>query len=164
MQKSNISQSIILGPRSVNLNMRINVQIIGTSKTIELDVNSSETVASAKSKLLGKIQENEEGLPTPIERQTLIFGNTLLCDEHILADYGVQDQSNLSVKTRFLVDTATRTMQIFLKTLTGKTLALCVEPSETIESVKNKVKYIEGIAVDEQRLIYAGKQLEDDRT
>jgi ubiquitin C len=123
-----------------------------TGKTVSIEVEEGESIEDVKAKIAEK-----EGIPP--EQQRLIFGGQQLQDSKTLDDYDVGDDATLHLVLRLRGG-----MQLFVKTLTGKTVSIEVEEGESIEDVKAKIAEKEGIPPEQQRLIFGGQQLQDSKT
>ena len=125
--------------------LKIFVKIID-DRSITLYVESSDTILSIKT----KIHIMEGILP---DGQILTFAGQQLEDSRTLSEYKIKMESRL-----FLIHDH---FEISVKTLTGRTIKPLVHPSDTIVRIKAKIEDKEGIPVEQQILLYFGKDLND---
>ena len=127
------------------------VQTLVDNNVMIVEVDPNSTVASLKQKI-----QDITGVHPKL--QDLRFECEGICDNETLSNYNIQDGSFI------LIIHSEVPMQIFVKSFTGRTLTLNVVPSEPIERVKLMISAMEGIPLDDQRIIGVGKQLEDGRS
>jgi ubiquitin C-terminal hydrolase/ubiquitin len=132
-----------------SLPYQIFVKILQGS-TLALEVVATDTIASLKEKI-----KEKEG--TECDQQRLIFSGKQLEDSSLLSELDITEGSQLHMVRKIRQGS----LSIIIKMLNGKQIPLDIEPSDTILQVKNKLNIKEGLATDQQRLIYGGKQLDD---
>ena len=121
-------------------------------ETITLEVHPDNTIANVKQHLKDLF---------PPHRQSLVrFAGVQLEDDNTLSYYNIQDKSTVQL----IPCSRDGGMNVYIKSLTGRTVTLEVDPADSIRHLKQKYQDKEGVPVDQQRIIYAGKQLKDNRT
>merc|ERR1712228_214792 len=125
------------------------------SNEVKYFLNINETIKALKKKI-------DEKFGVAEKQQLLILnGKTVLNDDNkVLSEFDIVENDRIEV----MIVMIGGAMQIFVKTLTGMTLTLDVEPNDTIHRVKGKMKDKEGTTIESQRLIFAGRQLDDHKT
>ena len=136
----------------LRLGMLIYIKTL-TGKTFTLKVKCSDSIQDVKEMI-----HDEEGI-RPSEQRLILYSGKQLEDGRTLSYYDIQNKSNI-----YLVLRLRGGMEIFVERLTGKTIPLEVEASDTIENVKSKITDKEGILSENQTLLFAGKVLEDGQT
>ncbi|CAN6335199.1 unnamed protein product [Urochloa humidicola] len=134
--------------------MQIHVKEALQGLTFTVDVDSSDTIDKIKDKI-----EATDGFPK--SRQCLIFDDKQLEGKRTLADYNICKESTLLL---VLYPCPRGRMYIFVKMLTGDTVAFEVESSDTVNSVKVKIYEMEGIRPIHQRIIFSSLELEGSHT
>ncbi|KAJ4956137.1 hypothetical protein NE237_012920 [Protea cynaroides] len=131
-------------------------------KTIRFEISSDDTVEHLKSKI-----EEKEGIPS--NRQRLIFAGKRLRNGQTLEDYNINKESTIFAiicpsKGGNHIECSGNEMHIFVKTISGRTILLPVESSDTIGKVKIKIQAREGIPAEQQSLVFNLRQLNDYNT
>mmetsp|Transcript_6246 Transcript_6246/g.10836 ORF Transcript_6246/g.10836 Transcript_6246/m.10836 type:complete len:340 (-) Transcript_6246:24-1043(-) len=132
---------------TVVLLFKIFVKTLG--KTFPLGVDGKDTIEVVKNKIQVK-----QGIPPHL--QSLIFEGKFLQEGHTLEFYNIQIESVLHLTIR--------RMQIFVSTMAGSVISVYVDRSNTIQFVKESIELKASFPVQQQRLIFDGNHLEDDRT
>jgi len=115
--------------------------------TLELDIDTSDQVESLKLKI-----HTKEADLVPSNQRVFYEGKELK-DGHALEEYDIKEDAILDMK-----------FQIFVKTLQGRSLVLTVKADDTVETIKEMIKEKEGMPLEQQRLIYGGKELRESMT